>query len=156
MRRPRERSEHHCHGPLAKSKNLQGDWACGPIYNTWTRGFCNQTREEIRGRRLRKGGTCKLNLRVVMLGGVESSLVPTTSGRPPRLTNAFTAHGKARDRAAIALVRYLSQLAANARREETIIHASPTGAMVNKRANIVDRRGGQETPCCAVRAVYRF
>jgi hypothetical protein len=59
---------------------------------------------------IKKRGTCKLSLRVVMLGGVESSLVPTVSGRPPRLTNAFTAHGKARERAAITLVRYLDSL----------------------------------------------
>jgi hypothetical protein len=153
VRRPREGREHHCHGPLAKSKNLQGDWACSPIYNTWTRGFCNQTLEEIRGRRLRKGGTCKLNLRVVMLGGVESSLVPTVSGRPPRLTNAFTVHGMCSARQGSDRSSAVSRLAANARREETIIHASPTGAMVNKSANIVNRRGGQETPCCAMRAV---
>ena len=45
-------------------------------------------------------------------------------------------------------------LAANARKKETIIRATPTGAIVNKRTNVVMVRGKQ-TLDLGMRAVQR-
>jgi hypothetical protein len=44
--RPRDGSGYQCHGPLTKTKNLQGGWACGPMYNTWTRAVRSQALEK--------------------------------------------------------------------------------------------------------------